>query len=419
MRFETCSRLSILWVLLFLPVLGQEENYFPYGGVPRERPDMKLSPAMERIYADYPAVQPELNELFTNFKYTPIEGLDYNNGDGTISRRDPSKIVLVNGKYYVWYTHRETSTPPRGSKGGGKTIPSTDWDLAEIWYATSQDGFTWKEQGVAVPRPPKPIAGWRSISTPDALVWKGKYYLFYQAYLEMSGTRGDDCPVSVSVADSADGPWTPANKVILPTGPMGTWDQYKIHDPYPIAYRGRIYLYYKSEMGGTPKAPMQGVAVGDHPLGPFEKHPLNPVINSGHETGLFPFREGIAALVGRHGHEHNTIQYAPDGVSFEIAAITDTLPIAPGPYTPDAFADSGNGRGISWGLCHFKGLGGPGKSHSVLARFDCDLSLDIDDPEFKQTDTFVSPDVYFQFPLSEKQRQRIEKRMRYQVPLRP
>jgi hypothetical protein len=61
-------------------------------------------------------------------------------------------------------------------------IPSTDWDLSEIWYATSEDGFVWQEQGVAVPRPAKPAPGWRSVSTPDVLFWKGKYYLYYQAF---------------------------------------------------------------------------------------------------------------------------------------------------------------------------------------------------------------------------------------------
>ena len=198
----------------------------------------------------------------------------------------------------------------------------------------------------------------------------------------------------------------------MDNGPEGTWDQNNIHDPYPIHYKGKIYLYYKSEMGGRPKAPMQGLAISDHPLGPFDKYPLNPIINSGHETGLFPFKEGIAALVGRHGLEHNTIQYAPDGVNFEIAAITALLPVAPGPYAPDAFTDSGDGRGISWGLSHFRPFGGTGRKHSILTRFDCDLSLDVDDPVFKETDTFVTPEVYYQFSLSEKHKAAIRKRMK-------
>ncbi len=153
---------------------------FPYGTLPEKRPNIELSASMERIYTDYPARHPALNELFSRFKYTPIEGLDYNNFDGTISRRDSSKIIRVNEKYYVYYTRRHTETPPapghgpgRGSEGGTDTIPSRDWDLAEIWYATSKDGFTWEEQGVAVPNPPKPIPGWRSVSTPDILAWKG------------------------------------------------------------------------------------------------------------------------------------------------------------------------------------------------------------------------------------------------------
>ncbi len=51
--------------------------------------------------------------------------------------------------------------------------------------------------------------------------------------LEMSGTRGDDCPVTVSWSDSPDGPWTPVGRVVVPYGPDGTWDQYSIHDPHP------------------------------------------------------------------------------------------------------------------------------------------------------------------------------------------
>ena len=294
---------------------------FPYGNIPRQKPDRPLSAAFERVYdGSYGGLELATNELFSNFKYTPLEGFDYHHHDGTISRRDATKIIRVNGKYYVWYTHRHTSVPPRGPEFGNDTIPSKDWDLAEIWYATSEDGFVWEEQGVAVPRLEKPFPGWRSVSTPDILVFKGKYYLYYQAYTMMPGTpgtKGDDCPVAASMADSPDGPWIPSNKIVVDNGPKGTWDQYIIHDPYPLVYKGKIYMYYKGEMGGTPNVRAQGLAIADDPFGPFIKHPLNPVINSGHETALFPFKGGIAALVSRHGLEHNTIQYAPDGVNLK------------------------------------------------------------------------------------------------------
>jgi len=69
-----------------------------------------------------------------------------------VSRRDPSKVVRVGDTYYVWYTKRRTATPPRGAALGTDRVPSTDWDLAEVWYATSKDGFVWEERGVTVPR---------------------------------------------------------------------------------------------------------------------------------------------------------------------------------------------------------------------------------------------------------------------------
>ena len=211
-----------------------------------EKPNMPLSAALERNYDAYMGVRPETNELYSQFKYTELKGFDYNNGDGTISRRDPSKVIFANGKYYIWYTHRETPVAPVGmarAQEANDIIPSADWDLADIFYATSRDGFTWEEQGVAVPRPPKPHAGHRSVTTTDILIWKGKYYLYYQGFSEATGKSGGDyCPVAVSYADSPDGPWTPHNKIVIPNGGEGAWDQYSIHDPYPLVHNGKIYF---------------------------------------------------------------------------------------------------------------------------------------------------------------------------------
>ncbi|NME66745.1 family 43 glycosylhydrolase [Flammeovirga aprica JL-4] len=387
----------------------KNDSAFPFI-LPKEKPtDRQLSRAMERNYS-YPAARPEENELYTQFKYTELKGFDYNGHDGTISRRDPSKVIFENGQYYVWYTKRDTPTPPKGPDLCNDTIPSRDWDLSEIWYATSKDGFTWEEKGVAVPRPPKPNVGWRSVTTTDILKWKGKYYLYYQGFMQASGKRGDDCPVAVSYADSPDGPWTPANKIVIPNGKEGEWDQYSIHDPYPIVYKDKIYLYYKSDFDGDPNlVRMQGLAIADDPLGPFEKHPLNPVITSGHETTLFPFKEGMAALVIKDGTEHFTIQYAEDGVNFDIASVVSLMPTAAGPYVPDAFNSNGNGRGITWGISHFTNVTTWKENHAIIARFDCDLSLDVHDPVMKQTQVYFKPKVYFSQGLNKKQKARIDK----------
>jgi hypothetical protein len=385
----------------------KEQKGFPFV-MPHEKPNFEMSHAMERNYDAYMGIQPKYNELYTQFKYTKLKGLDYSNHDGTITRRDPSKVIFENGKYYVWYTHRQTPTSPKGAAKSNDTIPSSDWDLCDIYYATSKDGFTWKEQGVAIPRPPKPQVGWRSVATTDILKWKGKYYLYYQGFMEASGKRGDDCPVAVSYSDSPDGPWTPHKEIVIPNGPEGQWDQFSIHDPYPLVYKGKIYLYYKSDFNKKGNLiRMQGLATADNPLGPFTKNANNPVITSGHETTLFPFKSGIAALVIRDGNEHNTIQYSKDGINFDIAAITELMPNAGGPFIPDAFTDTKDGRGITWGISHFTAVNGWSTNHSILTRFDCDLSQDLNDPAMKKNHIYYKPEHYFKHGLNGKQRKRI------------
>ena len=392
-------------------------NYFPFV-LPKEKLNRPLSAAVTRNYDAYEAIRPEQSELYSQFRYTELIGFDYNNGDGTVTRRDPSKVIYENGKYYMWYTGRKTPVKPVGmsrAKEANDSVPSADWDLSDIWYATSEDGFTWEEQGIAVPRPPKPQPGWRSVTTTDILKWKGKYYLYFQAFMEASGLRGDYCPVSVAYADSPDGPWTHTGEIVIPIGPEGSWDQNSIHDPYPLVHDGKIYLYYKSDFDNRAelrpsKIRMQGLAIAKNPLGPFVKHPLNPVINSGHETTLFPYKKGVAAIVQRDGQEHNTIQYAKDWVNFEIASITELLPVAAGPFVPDAFTDTENGRGITWGISHFTNAGNNwSKNHSILVRFDCDLSQDIDDPDMKGHYYQFGPEFYYSHGLNKKQRERITK----------
>ena len=124
-----------------LKMFSADTLSFPFV-LPAQKPERPLSQAMHRLYDRYAATRAEENELFSNFKYTRLEGFDYNGHDGTISRRDPSKIISVKDKYYIWYTYRKTLKPPKGSGKGDELNPSSDWNLAEIWYTTSEDGFT-------------------------------------------------------------------------------------------------------------------------------------------------------------------------------------------------------------------------------------------------------------------------------------
>lgn len=399
-----------LSLLVASPMANAEElKTLPFD-LPAEKPNIPLSAAMERYYDQFDGKQPYNNEFFTQFKYSEIEGFDYNNFDGTITRRDPSRILLVDGTYYMYYTYRNTPTPPAGAANCTETIPSVDWDLSQIWYATSKDGFKWEEQGVALARPPKPELGHRSVTTCEVMEWEGKFYMYFQAFNEASGTRGDDCPVSVAVAESPAGPFVHSGKVVVPNGEPGAWDQYSIHDPHPLVHNGKIYLYYKSDFGTQPNLiRMQGLAIADNPLGPFVKSEKNPVINSGHETGIFPYKEGVIALVYKDGPEHNTIQYAEDWVNFEVKAISELMPYAASFFMKDDTTDNGNARGVTWGMAHFINWNKDMKNKmcSKLVRFDCDLSTEVEDRHMMEPRVTHDPSVYYDQGLTPAQKKRI------------
>lgn len=99
-----------------------------------------------------------------------------------------------------------------------------------------------------------------------------------------------------------------------------------------------------------------------------------------------------------------------DLVNFDIASITELMPYVAAPYVPDAFTNTTDGRGITWGMAHFINVTGDWSNFcSKLVRFDCDLSRDIHDPEMKAHRVVHRPDVYYRQGLSKKQLYRIKK----------
>ena len=354
---------------------------------------------MHRLYDHWTPVQDQNNEFYTTFRYSPISGIGKERG---VSRRDPSKILKLGDTYYVWYTLRNTDVDPVGRNHialGSDTTPVVDWDLADIGYATSKDGFHWTEKGVAVARAPMGTYGDRSLSTPDVLFYRGRFYLFYQCFTTM--WREHDCvSVSMAYAESPDGPWTRVDEPVVAAGSEGEWDSCAIHDPYPLIYQGQIWLYYKGTPANKSHTALrlaQGVAIAQDPMGAYVKSPLNPVSLSGHETMLWPYKEGIAALQTADGPEKNTVQFAPNGLNFAPKAHIQVPPIAGGPFCPDAFADNGDGRGITWGLSHIgpDPMGGQPRD-SFIIRWDCSLCRDVERKAFKGGLKYVNEDTFFQ-----------------------
>lgn len=354
------------------------------------------------------------NGFATGFQYSTITGIGKEAG---ITRRDPTTVLKLGATYYVWYTRRKTdhdrdlsNRPPVTEQSWD--VPVFDWDLSEIWYATSTDGFHWQEHGVAVGTGPRDAFDGRSVFTPDVLVWEDRYYLYYQAVAYPYTVRSRNV-VGMSWSESPDGPWHRFPQPVLAPGEpgewlgdddsnnvgrYGEWDSHKVHDPFAMIREGKVWLYYKGQPMGWGTAHCRGigwgVATADRPEGPFQKSALNPVTNSGHETLLFPYKEGVVAICNHDGPEKDTVQFASDGLNFVVKAHVMLPPPAGGPFASDSYSDSGDGQGITWGLAHMS-TEELQTGNSYIMRFDCDLSRQVDRPGYGPTPLRLSEDVYF------------------------
>ncbi|MFY0687658.1 MAG: family 43 glycosylhydrolase [Cyclobacteriaceae bacterium] len=306
------------------------------------------------------------NEWFGEFEVHDLKGdLAFEEG---VVRRDPSSIIMIEGKYYIWYSRSTGKTA--GFSGDIERDKVFPWDRCDIWYATSEDGWDWKEEGLAVSRGEKGAYDDRSVFTPEVLAHLGKYYLVYQTVHDQYTVRVKE-HVAMAWSDSPHGPWTKTDAPVLSPADNGVWkgdaqdrfavekkgdfDSHKVHDPCIIPYKGKFYLYYKGEQMGEEitfggRQIRHGVAIADQPFGPYVKSPYNPISNSGHEICVWPHKEGIASLITTDGPEKNTIQISPDGINFEIVSVIPGAPHAIG-LNRTIMTDEPFGV-FEWGLTH-------------------------------------------------------------------
>lgn len=305
-------------------------------------------------------------QWLTEFDVHPLKG-DFAYQKGVI-RRDPSSVIFLDGLYHCWYTKGEGETVGFGSANlSDKVFP---WDLTEVWHATSVDTETWIEQGPAVVAGNSGAYDDRAIFTPEIFVHNNIYYLVYQT-VKTPYTNRQFEHVAIAYADSPFGPWTKSSSPILSPSQDGEWlgdkdsrfevkskgsfDSHKVHDPCLLFFNDKFYLYYKGETMGEGmnfggREIKHGVAIADDVLGPYVKSPLNPISNSGHEVVVWNYRGGVATLLTTDGPEKNTIQFAEDGLNFDIKAHVKGGPEAVGLFRDDIALTEP--PGLSWGLCH-------------------------------------------------------------------
>lgn len=303
------------------------------------------------------------------FSYDEIPGLEQNQG---ITRRDPSDVILHNGRYYLWYT---------------KTSHSYSGYNASVWYAVSDDSKTWQEVGEALPRGKTGAWDSYSVFTPNILKANNHFYLFYTGVKPTPGNPdnvfennsvNDETAIGVAVSVSPDGPFIRASDepVLTTDGHADSFDSYRVDDAALIYRDGRYWLYYKgrSRKYGKdgPKYTRMGVAFSEQPQGPYLKYKNNPLTNGGHEVMVWPYQDGVMTLLSTHGKEGKSLQFAKDGLNFEIVGrFGDDYPKAPGAFRGDDFAAPPLRDGLDWGISMQYGTA---DTWPYLLRFSVDIT---------------------------------------------
>lgn len=281
-----------------------------------------------------------------SFSYSEVTGIGK---DSVFNRRDPSDIIKVGNKYYVWYTRMD------------KPIRSGYWGT--IWYATSEDeGRTWQEQGMALNVGERGTFDSHSVFTPNILAYKNKYYLYYTGVRPTPGnpegkfesnSTNDFTGIGVAMADSPDGPFERITKdpVIAHSEVSSDFDSYRVDDASLLVRDGKIWLYYKGrciEHGKEgPKRTQMGVAMAARPEGPFQKH-SEPLIEKGHEVLIWNHNGGVASLASLS----KSIHWAKDGLNFNpLQENLTNIPMAPGLYRPHLENGNTSSEIPGWGIC--------------------------------------------------------------------
>ena len=280
-----------------------------------------------------------------SFITTEISGIG---SDSLYNRRDPSDIIMVGDKYYLWYTRMDS--------------PITPGYWGTIWYATSEDeGFTWKEQGMALGTGEDGAFDSHAVFTPNILAFEGKYYLYYTGVKPTPGNPGNEfennsltdiTAIGLAVADRPEGPFirTQDNPVLAISEDPAAFDSFRIDDASLLVRDGKIWLYYKgrSRIHGKkgPGLTQMGVAFADRPLGPYQKHD-GPILDKSHEVLIWSQDGGVASLASIN----KSINFARNGTDFKaLETNLSAVPKAPGLYRPEL--ESGNPKIESpgWGI---------------------------------------------------------------------
>ncbi|MBT4821060.1 MAG: family 43 glycosylhydrolase, partial [Lentisphaerae bacterium] len=158
-------------------------------------------------------------EWYCDFRTRTVGG-DLGTCEEGVIRRDPSAVLEIDGVYHVWYS--KSAGVCQGFLTGNPDAKVFPWDYSEVWHATSIDGWTWNEQGLAVGRGAPGAYDDRSVFTPEVFAHGGKYYLVYQVVKSPYLCRVKN-QIGMAIADDPAGPWNKLPEPILSPTDDGEW----------------------------------------------------------------------------------------------------------------------------------------------------------------------------------------------------
>jgi predicted GH43/DUF377 family glycosyl hydrolase len=161
---------------------------------------------------------------------------------------------------------RDALNPSVAGRVNLYSVYDGQWHTA---LATSDDGVHWRKQGIVL----RAAAGSYIAANGSALSHGGQFWYWYE-----TGTKER---LRISLARSPDArTWHKEPAPVLDVGPMGSWDERAVADPYVIRIDPYFYMYYL----GQDRAVRQRIGVARSGDGVhWEKLRANPVVEMDEE----------------------------------------------------------------------------------------------------------------------------------------
>ncbi|MDO6807177.1 family 43 glycosylhydrolase [Zobellia galactanivorans] len=240
--------------------------------------------------------------------------------------------------------------------------PQTAGYWGSIWYATSVDeGLTWKEQGMALGLGREGKFDSQSVFTPNILTYEGRYYLYYTGVKPTPGNKdhifennsiNDITAIGLAVADHPKGPFKRVenNPILEISQTPEAFDSYRIDDASLLVRDDKIGLYYKGRSIIHGKQGPSKTQMGVA----YAQRPEGPYVK--HDAPLLDKSHEVLIWkkdkgVAALASISSSISYAEDGIHF--ITLHDSLtdiPQAPGLYRPDLESSEHKAESPVWGI---------------------------------------------------------------------